>query len=198
MKKLTLEQALKTPNIKFRVTEEQARAVYEQSKSWTSFTTLVMGFIMRPDTSFCPIYAIEVNNFNFSNKEEIKIIEEESNTFNSQQDFNIGDVVQHHCGHIGLVIGYYPFIKGDLKSGLNVVKEDGFTFGCNIKEFTLLSKSVLPKESKYITINGFQVPKPIKELSEFKLANLLIEEGIHSNSENAYIHAQAMLGCIDL
>lgn len=66
----------------------------------------------------------------------------------NEVEFSIGDVVQHKCGHVGIVIGYYAFIKDNPKSGLSVVKKCGFTFGCNIKEFTLLSKSVLTQEPK--------------------------------------------------
>jgi len=188
MKKLTLEQALKTPNIKFRANYKQIQEIINRTPSWTCNTTPVIGFTMRNDCSVKPMYYMEENSYNNSSLEEVEIIEEESNAFNSQQEIWqwLSSNEDVKCNWGTLVVGF----KDN--------KLWNFTIECISKvDFSNYKQWTKYKEPEFTTVNEFQVPKPIKELSEFKLANLLIEEGIHSNSENAYIHAQAMLGCVD-
>jgi hypothetical protein len=194
MKKLTLEQALKTPNIAFEVKPHQAERV---------ITAFNLNRADIPDIRYARTNSKGLYEGWYTNsapKDEwfnqaytsimVEIIEEESDAFNSQQE--VWQWLSSNEGNKCLwdnkvIIGFKDSILWNFSR--NIISNLNTS---NSSEFTKY------KEPEYITVNGFQVPKPIKELNEFKLANLLIEEGIHSNSENAYIHAQAMLGYVDL
>ena len=192
MKRLTFEQAKQTPNIAFLATPEQL-------KQWNIPKQFSINLEI-PNIVLLDKYGTVIRFTEYVNEQSkkwfkegftpymIEIIEEDSLVFNSQQEvwqwLAEGNKVESTLAVVGFNVGtLWNFTDNNRYSN----EYDFNNYRCWTKY----------KEPEYIIINGFQVPKPIKQLSEFKLANLLIEEGIHSNSENAYIHAQAILGCID-
>jgi hypothetical protein len=185
MKKLTLEQALKTPNIAFDVTPEQINEINRTTNRELSYKCVAVRTKQN-----CAIEYVDYKDGCYQERyipNLVEIIEEESNTFNSQQEVWQWLAEGNKC--LWKLQDIYGF-KNEVLWNFTYNRK-AFIKVANINNWTKY------KELEYIIVNGFEVPKPIKELSELKLANLLIEEGIHSNSENAYIHAQAMLGCIE-
>lgn len=212
MKKLTLEQALKTPDIAFNVTPEQINEINRLTKRGLPKECVAVRVIDVANYDFITSYS---NCYNESYLPIlVEIIEEDSLAFNSQQEVWLWLAEGNKClwktDIFVLIIGFkngtlYDFTKNQQADYLEV------------NDYTQWTKY---KEPEYITVNGFQVPKPIKELPKDLSKNwvyapsftaidlaetydnsyssylntLLKREVLHLSKEAAITHAKAMLG----
>lgn len=210
MKKLTLEQALKTPNIAFDVTPKQVNEINRITNRDLPYICVAI----RLDSD-CDINYVTYKNEGVYPEIYlpilIEIIEEDFNIFNSQQEVWKWLAEGNKCNWAydsknTCIIGFkegviFDFSKNEIASYLEVAE---------YKKWTKY------KEPEYIIVNGFQVPKPLTSLTDLEIiytpglvqsdyydtwrciagfAITALDRNIaHSTKEAAITHAKALLG----